>query len=103
MTALRPSRIGYWFTLLTVLTLGFFAIQAVGSEVMAATTTTTTHTTRTRVTTTLTETTTATASTLGSRGFIILVILLGAAASLAVVGGYLWGKRRTRKILLGAK
>ena len=103
MNTLRATKVWPWRALLSMLTLGLFVVQAVGSETMAATTTTTTHTTRTRVTTTLTETTTATASTIGSRGFIILVILLAAAASIAVLGGYLWGKRRTRKILLGTK
>ena len=103
MDTLRPGRLGHMFALLSVVALGLFALQAFGSETLAATITTTTHTTRTRVTTTLTETTTATASTIGSRGFIILVILLAAAASIAVLGGYLWGKRRTRKILLGTK
>lgn len=102
MNTLR-GRLGDGFALLSVLVLGLFVIQAFGSETLAATITTTTHATRTRVTTTLTETTTATANTIGSRGFIVLLILLGAAASLAVVGGYLWGKRRTRKALLGTK
>jgi len=81
--------------------LALLAIQSVGVAELASTTTTTTHT-RTRVTTTLTETTTQTADALGSRPFIVLIVLLAVAASIAVIGGYVWGKKRARKDLLGA-
>ena len=84
---------------LILLVLSVFLVQAIDSAAMASTTTT--HT-RTKITTTLTETTTATSNALGSRAFFVLVILLAGAASIAVVGGYVWGKRRTRKNLLGA-
>jgi len=77
-------------------------IQTAGAAYMASTTTTTSTRTRTTVTKTVTETTISTDSALGSRGFLVLLVLLAAAASIAVVGGYMWGKRRTRKNLLGA-
>jgi len=88
-------------TLLTLLALAFLSIQTLGVAEMASTSTTTTHT-RVRVTTTLTETTTATSNPLGSRPFFVLIVLLAAAASIAVVGGYFWGRKRSRKDLLGA-
>ena len=85
--------------------LSFVAFLLVAQGVGAANvaTVTTTHT-RPRVTTTatLTETTTAVGNALGSRVYFVLVLLLAVAASNAVVGGYLWGKRRARKALLKA-
>jgi len=100
MTSHRLQRPGNGGAVLCTLVFALLGIQTVGSAYMASTTTTTTHT-RVRVTTTLTETTTATNSALGSRPFFVLMVLLAAAASIAVVGGYLWGKKRTRKDLLG--
>jgi len=102
MSSHHPGSVGRARSLLLVLAFGLIVIQSVGMANLA-TSTTTTHT-RTRVTTTatVTETTTATTSTLGSRSFLILVVLLATAASVAVVGGYVWGKRRTRKNLLGS-
>lgn len=88
-------------TALCLIALVLFVIQTVGFANMISTTTTTSPA-MTRVTTTLTETTTATSSALGSRGLLILVVLLAAGASIAVVGGYVWGKKRARKALLGA-
>ena len=96
----RLDKLGDWKAPLVLLAFALLTIQTAGVANMASTTTTT-HT-RTKITTTLTETTTATSSALGSRPFLVLVVLLAAAASIAVVGGYLWGKRRARKHLLGA-
>jgi hypothetical protein len=76
-------------------------LQTAGAAYMASTTTTTSTRTRATVTKTVTETTTATDSALGSRAFLVLLVLLGAAASIGAVGGYKWGKRSTRKNLLG--
>jgi len=87
-------------SLLSLLALALLLLQNVGFAEMASTTTTT-HT-RVKVTTTLTETTTQTNSALGSRPFLVLMVLLAVAASIAVVGGYFWGKKRTRKDLLGS-
>jgi len=87
--------------LFCLLALALFMIQTAGVAEMASTTTTTTHT-RVRVTTTLTETTTQTADALGSRPFVVLIVLVAVAASVAVLGGYVWGRKRTRKDLLGA-
>jgi len=89
-------------TLLGILVLGLVAVQAMGIANIASATTTTTHT-KVRVTTTatVTETTTATGTVLGSRGVFVLFLLLAVAASIAVIGGYVWGRRRTRKNLLG--
>jgi len=86
---------------LCLLAFALLSIETLGVGEMASTTTTTTHT-RVRVTTTLTETTTQTSGALGSRPFFVLIVLLAAAASIAVVGGYFWGKKRSRKDLLGA-
>jgi len=83
---------------LSLLALAFLAIQDAAISNTASTTTTVTHT-RTKVTT---ETTTAIGGALGSRGFLVLLVLLGAAASIAVVGGYVWGRRKARKAMLGA-
>ena len=99
MTSLRLRRPGKGGAILCTLVFALLVIQTAGSAYMASTTTTT-HT-RVRVTTTLTETTTATSTALGSRPFFVLIVLLAAAASIAVVGGYFWGKKRTRKGLLG--
>jgi len=77
----------------------------VGVAMMASTTTTTTHThARSTTTATVTETTTATTtdSALGVRAYAVLAVLLATAASVAVVGGYVWGKRRARRALLRA-
>ena len=84
--------------MLSLLALAFLAIQDAAISNTASTTTTVTHT-RTKVTT---ETTTAIGGALGSRGFLVLLVLLGAAASIAVVGGYVWGRRKARKAMLGA-
>jgi cytochrome c-type biogenesis protein CcmH/NrfG len=91
--------------LLCLLTLAIFILGSVGVATMASPTTTTTVThTRARITTTttLTETTTATTNSVGVKAYFVLVVLLGAAASIAVVGGYVWGRRRARKALLRA-
>ena len=87
-----------------VLVLAFLSAQVVLTAGPASAATTTVTHTRIRVTTTATliETTTATSNTLGSRAFIGLLVLLIAAASAAVVAGYAWGKKRTRKNLLGS-
>lgn len=85
--------------------LGFLALTALTVQTTGlaeAASTITTHT-RTRVTTTatLTETTTAISNAIGPRGYLVLLVLLAGAASCAVLGGYIWGRRRTRRALLG--
>jgi len=97
---LYGSRLGKHGALLCILALSVLVTQTVGVAEMASTTTT--HT-KVRVTTTetLTETTTAVSNSIGPRGYVVLLVLVAAAASSAVLGGYLWGKRRTRKSLLG--
>ena len=97
---LYGSRLGKYRALLCILALSVLMTQTVGIAEMASTTTT--HT-KVRVTTTetLTETTTAVSNSVGARGYIVLLVLVTAAASCAVLGGYFWGKRRTRKSLLG--
>jgi hypothetical protein len=102
MNTNRLGSLGGTRGLLCLIALALFVIQSAGMA-STASTTTTTHT-RVRVTTTatVTETTTATGGVLGSRPFLVLLVLLGTAACVAVVGGYVWGKKRTRKDLLGA-
>jgi len=93
---LRNPRGG--IVLLWLLAVTLFATQSAAFASMASTTTTITHT-RTKVTT---ETTTDIGSAFGSRGLLVLLVLVGAAASIAVVGGYIWGRRKARKAMLGA-
>ena len=95
-------RFGKTRALLSILALVVISLGG-AQEVLMATSTTTTHT-RIKVTTTetLTETTTAINNAIGTKGVLILLVLLAMAASLAVILGYVWGRKRARKDLLGA-
>jgi hypothetical protein len=78
--------------------LAILLLHMAAEPVFSATTTITTVT-HTRVTLT-TVTTVTTNPSVGERAYLVLVVLVAAAATIAVVGGYLLGRKRARRELL---